>query len=484
MQIAAASKAAWEQGVSLGMAVVGLASAWILVANGTHASALITAIVVDTQKSADMDGQEQPQIIRKPAPKTHSAITSPEIYRPSSETADWTTQWEGRTNFSSVTEPRISLDAQSGVADDKILPMSRNQLQLDNSRGIINRATETLSPHHMSNQALTAHLPSNPSLPVFRSQWQCHCGFKSFDDLTALQPDAVAEYRKSLRDCFSIHKTAPIGRVGQTPSNGRSIIGTVLENMRSWLRKEDQLLPQQNKKTQSRESLGWKIPPSVPAAAANPQPLYLLLCIQHQRSTTKLLQPDLTGLHSDQDFFRLLRDNYHDMRGRWRRIFSLKTLRSIKFIQFELHEPDLVDVRIENELPPEERKDEYHYAPMPSKTMPPVGENLMLHFCTSPHCASERGIILDRIPKKLNKRLRTCPTKGTGEGWGIYIQEDWHVCMIVIVAFAVLILGSLVFFICWSVLKHDLQGASGIAMYIMALIALGIGSLQAVFELK
>ena len=278
--------------------------------------------------------------------------------------------------------------------------MSRTHLQADNSRGIINHATETLSGHHVSDQALTFHPSSSRSLPAFRSQWQCHCGFKSFDDLIALQPDAVAEYQRSLQDCFSIHKIAPMGPVDQPASNGRSIIITMLENLRSWLRKDDELLPRQNKNTQPSGSLGW-VPPSIAPAAANPQPLYLLLCIQHQRFTTKLLQPDLTGLHSDQDFFKLLRHDYHDTRGRWRRRFSLKTLRGIKFIHFEPHHPDLVDVHKENELPPEERKDEYHYAPMPPATMPPVGENLMLHFCISPHCASERGILLDRIPKKL-----------------------------------------------------------------------------------
>ena len=414
--------------------------------------------------------------------KAHSATTSPESYRVSSETANWPTSCSGLTHPLSVNELGSSIDTQSDAADDETLSTNGSKSLVDKSRSIVDDGTETLSAPHVSDGAVTFHPFINSGLPAFRTEWQCHCGFKSFDDFTSPQFDAVVEYHRSLQSCFSVHKIAPIGRVGQSSSEGRSIIGTVLEIMRSWLRKEDHLLPHQNKKMQPGGSVEW-IPPSLPPAAASPQPLYLLLCIQHQRYTTKLLQPDLTGLDSDRRFFKLLGDSYHDMRGRWRRRFSLKTLRGIKFVQFELHQPDLVDVQRENELPPEERKNEYHYVPMPPKNMPPVGENLMLHFCTSPHCAAERGILLDRIPKKMKERLRACPTKGTSEGWGVYILEDWHVSMITILAYAILLLGSLVCFICWSVLKHDLQGASGIAMYIMAFIGLGIASLQAAFEL-
>ena len=414
--------------------------------------------------------------------KAHSTITSPGSCRTSSKMANRPASQNGLAHPSVVHEREVSIDTQSGAADDETLCTNRSQSLADKSRSIIDNETETLSAHDVSDGAVTLHPFTNSGQSAFRSEWRCHCGFKSFDDFTSLQPDAIAEYHRSLQGCLSVHKVTPIGRVGQPPSEGHSFIGTVVENMRSWLRKEDHLLPHQNKKTQPAGSVEW-IPPSLPPGAASPQPLYLLLCIQHQRFTTKLLQPDITGLHSDRRFFKLLGDSYRDMRGRWRRTFSLKTLRGIRFVQFELHQPDLVDVQKENELPPEERKNEYHYAPMPPKNMPPVGEKLMLHFCTSPHCAAEGGILLNRIPKKMKERLRTCPTKGTSEGWGVYILEDWHVGMITILAYTILLLGSLVCFICWAVLKHDLQGASGIAMYIMAFIGLAIATLQASFEL-
>ena len=52
-----------------------------------------------------------------------------------------------------------------------------------------------------------------------------------------------------------------------------------------------------------------------------------------------------------------------------------------------------------------------------------------------------------------------------------------------LIAYVVLLVASLAFLICWSVLEHNIQSASGVAAYIVALVALTIGSTQAVFDL-
>ena len=107
----------------------------------------------------------------------------------------------------------------------------------------------------------------------------------------------------------------------------------------------------------------------------------------------------------------------------------------------------------------------------------------MLHWCLHPNHAEDLGIVFDRIPKKLKERLRACPSKGTGLGWGIQFLESWHVSIIVILAFATFLTASLVFVVCYSLLKHDVQSASGVAAYLVAFVMLGIGTLQAGFEL-
>jgi len=53
-----------------------------------------------------------------------------------------------------------------------------------------------------------------------------------------------------------------------------------------------------------------------------------------------------------------------------------------------------------------------------------------------------------------------------------------------LLAYAILVLVSFVFFVCWAVLEQDVQGASGVATYVLAFLTLGIGSAQAAFEFQ
>ena len=336
----------------------------------------------------------------------------------------------------------------------------------------------------LHSRMITPDLSASLDVPgSVRIEWQCHCGFASFDDFIPLQPGAIADYQTSLRDCIAIRNVAPSSQ-GRHSSGlgGRPFFGTISDLISTLLPKREGLIPYSNTQM-APTNPSHAFQPSLPPVSATPRPLYLLLCIPCSKFATKLLQLDIKDLHSDRSFFRLLQDNYRDMRGRWRRNFSLKTIQGIKFVQFELHQPDLVDIQRYDDVPPESRKDEYHYLPIPPKMVPPVGEKLMLHYYTSPCSARETGVVLNRIPKKLKERLQTCPINLTSEGWGIYFLEGWHLGIIAILGFAILLVASLTFLICWSVLKHDVQGAVGIATYIMAFITLGIGSLQAAFEL-
>lgn len=346
--------------------------------------------------------------------------------------------------------------------------------------------TEARSPpyDHLSDEIITCNSPTILDLPgSVRIEWQCHCGFASFDEFISLQPGAIADYQTSLRDLIAIRNVAPsLHRRRASGLGGRSFFGTISDLISPLIPKREGTIPYSN--TQMAPiNCSHAFQPSLPPVSAAPRPLYLLLCIPCQKFATQLLQLDIKDLHSDRSFFKLLQDNYRDMRGWWRRTFSLKTIQGIKFVQFELHQPDLVDIQRYDDVPPESRKDEYHYSPIPPKILPPVGGNLMLHYYTSPCSARETGVVLNRIPKKLKERLQVCPINGTSEGWGIYFLEGWHVGIIAILGFAILLVASLIFLICWSVLNHDVQGAVGIATYIMAFVTLGIGSLQAAFEL-
>ena len=207
------------------------------------------------------------------------------------------------------------------------------------------------------------------------------------------------------------------------------------------------LLPQDSPNRGQTEHVLETSPPHGRNSSSNPQILFLLLCIPYQKFATKLLQPGLTGVSSDKEFFNLLRTCYRHMRGWWKRLLSLKTIRSIRFVQFEVFKSELVNVQLENVVPAATRTDEYHYRPAPPEVLPPIGQNHMLHLLTHPDCAEDTGILLDRIPKKLRDPLRPCRIKGVGLCWGIQMYEGWHFGIIIILAFTVLLMASLVFII-------------------------------------
>ena len=148
-----------------------------------------------------------------------------------------------------------------------------------------------------------------------------------------------------------------------------------------------------------------------------------------------------------------------------------------------MYRSDLVDIQKKDDLPPPDLKEVYRYKPVPAEKIPPVGENHTLYLCTYPECADETGLLFDRIPKKLKERLSVCPQKGSSLGWGIHFVEGWQFGIITLSAYAILVLASFVFFVCWAVLKKDVQAASGVANYVFAFLALGVGSVQAASEL-
>ena len=128
-------------------------------------------------------------------------------------------------------------------------------------------------------------------------------------------------------------------------------------------------------------------------------------------------------------------------------------------------------------MPPETKGDEYLY--QPCDLIPPVGEHLMTHLFHHPeHANDEQPIAFLRTPKKKKEKLVICPQKGTSTGWGIQIVEGWIIGRLWLLALSLVVFGSMVFGICWSVLEKDLRGAFAVSAYIVALIALAIGTAQ------
>lgn len=217
--------------------------------------------------------------------------------------------------------------------------------------------------------------------------------------------------------------------------------------------------------------------PTSATIACDLESRWLLVCAQVWQRPTSLLHLDVCSTSSDQQLFTELRQLYLQLKRAWWRRLSLKAVKSIRFIQFELHPKDLVDVRKVPDMPPQARNEEYLY--QPCDLLPPIGENLMTHLFHHPHEANEKAITFLRSPKKRKQRLAVCPQKGTNVGWGIHLVEGWAVTKIWVLACLIFLLSSLVFAIAWSVLRHDIQGAFSVAAYFVALTGLGIGTVQA-----
>ena len=216
---------------------------------------------------------------------------------------------------------------------------------------------------------------------------------------------------------------------------------------------------------------------------ALPERLFLLLCIPHRNIATKLVHMDVCTLLSDQQFFSSLRNHYCSMRGQWSRVFSLSQLTCIRFVFFEMYPSALVDIHKNNDIPPADRKYEYPYRPMPAEIVPPIGENHLMHLFDHPEDAEDSPICLDKVPKKVRDRLRVCPQRGTGLGWGIHFVEGPHWKKLWLLGFLGFLM-SIAFGIAWASMKDDTQGGFGIAACLMVGVTYTISIVKAALEPK
>jgi hypothetical protein len=71
--------------------------------------------------------------------------------------------------------------------------------------------------------------------------------------------------------------------------------------------------------------------------------------------------------------------------------------------------------------------------------------------------------------------LESTPENSPLLGWGIGFEEGWDEAKLRHGAFLIFVVGSLIFAILWSVLKHDIQSAFGISAYWMTGLAIVAG---------
>jgi len=221
-----------------------------------------------------------------------------------------------------------------------------------------------------------------------------------------------------------------------------------------------------------------------PGDPSQPQPpvAYLILCIPHKSHANKVFNVESSTVLDDMSFFRLLREQYTKHRGGFRRFFSLRSLSEIRFVQCEVFQRDLADIKKLDVIPPITEKDNYHYDPMPADREPPIGGNLMRHLYDHPEENSTEPKCFSRVPKKLRAKLAVKPGARATLGWGICFVEgiSWsRSCAFGLVG----VLMSLVFGVVWTVVRQtDIQGGFGVAAYMLGVLALSLGAVQGALE--
>jgi hypothetical protein len=191
-------------------------------------------------------------------------------------------------------------------------------------------------------------------------------------------------------------------------------------------------------------------------------------------------------IRSDKDLAMALRGHYFQVNKKWWRSLRIRGLTTIEFVQFEVHQNRFADIRKCPDVPPLPTND---YTFETGDLLPPVGSTYLLHLFRHPEDYEGELVTYVRAPKRTSRL-------DFGVGWGINLVEGfladrvWMVIRYVndysaqrrlglMCGSTVFALGSLAFVIAWATIEGDVQGASGIAAWIVALAVLAVGWLQA-----
>ncbi|KAJ4299981.1 hypothetical protein N0V90_005229 [Kalmusia sp. IMI 367209] len=210
---------------------------------------------------------------------------------------------------------------------------------------------------------------------------------------------------------------------------------------------------------------------------------WLLTCANEGRFTPKIVHLDVNAarIRSDKDLAMVLREHYEHLNRRWLKWTRLRGLTTIEFTQFEVHRNRFADIRATPSMPPtsssanEKSPSQHPYTFEAVDLIPPVGSAYLLHLFKHPEDYDGELITYLRAPKR-RERLEF------GMGWGINLVEGFLAQKVWAVVMACFGAGSAVFAVLWTIKKNDVQGAFGVAGWIVTLAALMLGGLQAWLE--
>jgi hypothetical protein len=217
---------------------------------------------------------------------------------------------------------------------------------------------------------------------------------------------------------------------------------------------------------------------------------WLLTCANEGRLTPKIVHLDVNAgrIRSDKDLALVLREHYEQLNRRWFNWARLRSLATIEFVQFEVHRNRFADIRATPSMPPVSTPSasspsstkkslspsQQPYTFEPIELLPPVGSTYLLHLFKHPSDYDGELITYLRSPKR-RERL------DCGMGWGINLVEGFVAQRVWTVAL-LLGVGSGMFATLYTLKFGDIQGAFGVAAWMLSIGGLVMGGLQAWLE--
>ncbi|KAK8041733.1 FAD binding domain protein [Apiospora rasikravindrae] len=279
-----------------------------------------------------------------------------------------------------------------------------------------------------------------PPVPAGKTRiwWRCKdCGESLYGDVRLANPDAVQDIRNRLQGSIQTdHQSQQQGQQDDRP---------LVKWISSW-----------NWILNMRESISGALrrlfapPPELPvyrtrstAAPSDPRDnLYLLLCVD-KGGIKSLHQELLRDIRDDVELFEFLRELYYSIRPRQRDWFTLRSLKTVSLVRFDMDANRYPVVYTDDNAYACRRRDsadcvcfpskrriesnEYKCTPVPKEKEPEVHPALLhehlTHYFKRPHAFTEpQRYILDQVPKRVNGPL-TAPPNNLAAGWGLYFEE-------------------------------------------------------------
>ncbi|KAH6883913.1 hypothetical protein B0T10DRAFT_494029 [Thelonectria olida] len=328
---------------------------------------------------------------------------------------------------------------------------------------------------------------SEPAVPLgkTRIRWQCRCGENLFDDFVEVKPGSLMALQARLREMNGTHDS------NQERDNSAQqqvlILRRSLSSVGAWIRHGVMRIVAIGDQGANSLPLHSLSPQSQQDSLQNQEVLHLLLCIDKGESLTRLYQERLQGVSGDGELFLFLRYQYYKHRNfaSW---FTLRCVRNLSLSRFKVDANCFASVHSHGYactsqcvcLPPVEMVDENEYRCAPAPRVQPdyfpaIGSRELTHYFLKPHTFDiPQRILYNQIPKRACGQLRASQDEAQ-LGWGLHLQEGWHWRTIYFVVVVLLVTGSFVFGVTWSLLKRDIQGAFAIAGTWLALGPLLLG---------